>query len=182
MAKKKKKNDNNSHLGDGGKTLLLVRHAKSSWADFDQKDFDRPLNDRGKKDAPDMAKRIRKDWDIELDAIISSPANRALSTAIYFAKALGIKKKHIIQIQELYEPTIEAFYNAVTELDDDFKSVALFSHNPGITAFANQLTHVHVDDMPTCSVFALHILNAEWKDFKTADKEFWFFDYPKNIR
>jgi phosphohistidine phosphatase len=164
------------------KTLLLIRHAKSSWADFEQKYFDRPLKERGKKDAPFMAKKIRKEKDIDLDAIISSPAKRAFSTANHFAKEFDVKKKHIIQIQELYEPTIEAFYDAVTELDDDYKSVALFSHNPGITAFANQLTHVHVDDMPTCSVFALHILNAEWKDLKTADKEFWFFDYPKNIR
>ena len=158
------------------KTLLLIRHAKSSWADFEQKDFDRPLNDRGKIDAPAMAKRIKKDWDIKLDAIISSPANRALSTAVYFAKGFDIKKKHIIKIQELYEPSIEAFYNSVTELDDEYKRIALLSHNPGITAFANQLTNVHVDDMPTCGVFALHILNAEWKNFKTADKEFWFFD------
>ncbi len=164
------------------KTLLLIRHAKSSWADFEQKDFDRPLSDRGKKDAPAMAKRIRKEKDIKLDGIISSPANRAFETAKHFAKGFDIKKKRIIQISELYEPTIEAFYNAVTDLDDEYKNVALFSHNPGITAFVNQLTNVHVDDMPTCSIFALYILHDEWKDFRTADKEFWFFDYPKNLK
>jgi phosphohistidine phosphatase len=164
------------------KTLLLIRHAKSSWADFEQKDFDRPLNERGKKDAPFMAKKIRKEKDIDLDAIISSPAKRAFSTANHFAKEFDVKKKHIIQVPELYEPTIEAFYNTVATLDDEYRNVALFSHNPGITAFANQLTNVHVDDMPTCSVFALYISHDEWKNFKTADKEFWFFDYPKNIR
>lgn len=163
------------------KLLLLVRHAKSSWDDINQKDFDRPLNDRGKKDAPAMSKKIRKEKDVELDAIISSPAKRAIETAKYFAKDFDIKKKHVVEIQKLYEPTIDAFYNTIINIDDAYKSVALFSHNPGITAFANQLTNVHIDDMPTCSVFALRILDDEWKNFQIAEKEFWFFDYPKNI-
>lgn len=161
------------------KTLLLIRHAKSSWDDINQKDFDRPLNERGKKDASAMAKIIRKEKDAELDAIISSPAKRAFETAKYFSKEFNIKKKHIIEIPKLYEPDIDAFYNAIINLDDDYKSVALFSHNPGITAFVNQLTNVHVDDMPTCSIFALRILNKEWKNFEQAEKEFWFFEYPK---
>lgn len=163
------------------KSLLLIRHAKSSWANFEQKDFDRPLNERGKKDAPAMAKRLRKEKDITVDLIISSPAKRAISTVNFFADEFDVKKKHIIEIPALYEPVMEAFYNAIITLDDAYKCVSLFSHNPGITSFANQLTNVHVDDMPTCSVFALRVLNDEWKNFKTAEKEFWFFDYPKNF-
>lgn len=163
------------------KSLLLIRHAKSSWNDIGQKDFERPLNERGKKDAPAMAKRLRKEKDITIDAIVSSPAKRAFTTANYFADEFQVKKKHIIQIPKLYEPTIEAFYNAILHVDDDYKSIALFSHNPGITAFVNQLTDVHIDDMPTCSVFALRMLSDEWKNFKTTEKEFWFFDYPKNV-
>ncbi|HEY2727352.1 MAG TPA: histidine phosphatase family protein, partial [Parafilimonas sp.] len=93
------------------KSLLLVRHAKSSWEDIAQKDFDRPLNQRGKKDAPAMAKRIRKEKKLQLDAIISSPAKRALSTAKFFADEFDIKKKHIIEKPELYEAAIENFYN-----------------------------------------------------------------------
>ena len=67
-------------LGDGGKTLLLIRHAKSSWDNFALTDFDRPLNDRGKNDAPEMAKRLI-DKKINIDAFISSPAKRAKKTA-----------------------------------------------------------------------------------------------------
>lgn len=163
------------------KFLLLIRHAKSSWNDFEQKDFDRPLNERGKKDTPAMAKRLRKEKGISIDLIVSSPAKRAITTAGYFADEFQVKKKQIIEIPTLYEPTMEAFYNAIINLDDECKCAALFSHNPGITSFANQLTNVHVDDMPTCSVFGLRILNNEWKNFKTAEKEFWFFDYPKNF-
>lgn len=162
------------------KSLLIVRHAKSSWEDAYQKDFDRPLNDRGKKDAPAMAKRLHKEKAVELDAIISSPAKRAFTTAKFFADEFEVKKKNIIEWPELYDASVDKFYTAVIGLVDDYNSVALFSHNPGITAFANSLTNARVDDMPTCAVFAIHIKTNSWKDFETAEKEFWFFDYPKN--
>jgi len=173
------KEDENAPSG-GGKQLLLVRHAKSSWADAMQKDFDRPLNDRGEKDAEAMAKRLVKK-DISIDAFISSPAKRAFSTARYFAKRFDVKKKNIIQAPALYEASVDNFYKTIQEADNKCKTIAVFSHNPGITAFVNTLTDVHVDDMPTCSVFAVRIQVAEWKDFKDAQKQFWFFDYPKNI-
>lgn len=162
------------------KSLLIVRHAKSSWADLAQKDFDRPLNERGKKDAPAMAKRLHKEKDIKLDAIISSPAKRAFATAKFFAEEFDVKKKNIIEWPDLYEASIEKFYEAVNNLNDDYTTVALFSHNPGITAFVNELTKTRIDDMPTCAVFALHIKAKSWKDFKTAQKDFGFFDYPKS--
>ncbi len=162
------------------KSLLIVRHAKSSWADLSQKDFDRPLNERGKKDAPAMAKRLHNEKDIQLDAIISSPAKRAFTTAKFFAVEFNVKKKNIIQYPHLYEASIEKFYEAVSNLNDDYSTVALFSHNPGITAFVNELTNTRIDDMPTCAVFALHIRTKSWKDFRDAEKDFWFFDYPKN--
>ena len=163
------------------KSLLIIRHAKSSWENISQKDFDRPLNDRGKKDAPAMAKRLHKEKDIALDAIISSPAKRAFTTAKFFADEFNVKKKNIIEWPELYEASIDKFYKAVMNLDDSYITVALFSHNPGITAFANELTNTRIDDMPTCAVFALHIKTNRWEDFRNAEKEFWFFDYPKSI-
>jgi len=162
------------------KTLLLVRHAKSSWDDPSQQDYDRPLNDRGKSDAPAMAKRLHKEKAIALDGIISSPAKRAFSTAKFFAEEFDIRKKNIIEAPGLYNATIDDFYAAVAGLDDSYKSVALFSHNPGITVFSNILTNTRIDDMPTCAIFALHVKADYWKDFKTAKKDFWFFDYPKN--
>jgi len=127
-----------------------------------------------------MAKRVHAEKDVQLDAIISSPAKRAFTTAKFFADAFDIKKKNIIEWPELYEASLDKFYNAVIKLNDDYTSVALFSHNPGITAFANSLTNARIDDMPTCAVFAIYIKTNSWKDFETAEKEFWFFDYPKN--
>ena len=161
------------------KSLLLIRHAKSSW-DFDVEDFERPLNNRGNKDAPEMAKRLIKK-DIKIDAFVSSPANRALSTAIHFIKEYGKKKKNIITIPSLYHATPKNFYSVIEELDNDLKTVALFSHNPGITEFANDLTNTPVDDMPTCAVYAVKADIKKWKDFREAKKEFWFFDYPKAV-
>lgn len=160
------------------KSLLLVRHAKSSW-DFDVEDFDRPLNHRGETDAPAMAKRLLK-RDIKIDAFVSSPAKRAFTTAALFADVYDKKRKNIIIIPALYEAAVDDFFNAVAGLDSDFKTVALFSHNPGITAFANKLNCGTIDDMPTCAVFAVKADIKKWQDFAAAKKEFWFFDYPKS--
>jgi phosphohistidine phosphatase len=161
------------------KQLLLVRHAKSSWDDPSLSDFDRPLNDRGKKDAPEMAKRL-SDKKVKIDRFVSSPAKRARQTCKYFAKQFDVKKKNVVLEPKLYEATEGTFYEVVKSLKDKWDSVAIFSHNPGITGFANSLTTTRVDDMPTCSVFAIKVDSKKWKDFREAKKEFLFLDYPRN--
>jgi phosphohistidine phosphatase len=160
------------------KTLLLIRHAKSDWNDPALKDFDRPLNERGKKNAPEMAKRLL-DKDIKIDTLISSPAKRAKKTAELIAKEYDIKKEKIIFIDQLYLAEPSVFFDVISQIDDEHKHVALFSHNPGITDFANQLADVRIDNIPTCGVFAIKMNGKHWKDFAEAEKEFWFFDYPK---
>ena len=160
------------------KTLLLVRHAKSDWNDATLSDFDRPLNDRGKKDAPLMAQRLR-DKKIVIDAFISSPAKRARKTAIIFANNYMREKEEIIFKPELYEADPKTFFNVISAVDDRYQNIAVFSHNFGLTEFANQLTDTRIDNIPTCGIFALKIDCKKWKDFKTAGKTFWFFDYPK---
>ena len=163
------------------KRIYLVRHAKSSWAQMDLNDFDRPLNERGQKDAPVMAERLYKKK-IEIDALISSPAVRAKNTAILFSKVLDIKEKKITYVDELYHAGISNFDSVIASMDDDFKRIVLFSHNPGITEFANTLVNdVHVDNMPTCSIFAVEADVKKWKDFKNSKKTFLFFDYPKKF-
>jgi phosphohistidine phosphatase len=161
------------------KQLLLVRHAKSSWDDPSLSDFDRPLNDRGKKDAPEMAKRL-SDKNFRIDRFVSSPAKRARQTCKYFAKEFDVKKKNVVLEPRLYEATEANFYEVVKSFKDKWDSVAIFSHNPGITTFANSLTTTRVDDMPTCSVFAVKVDVKKWKEFREAKKEFLFLDYPKH--
>src|SRR5688572_24933654 len=145
------------------KTLIVVRHAKSSWAQLDQADIDRPLNDRGKKDAPEMAQRL-KEKPIKIDLLVSSPARRAKKTAKLFAEVYKIDKDSILIVDALYDASWDTFYKVVASLPDKASVVALFSHNPGITEFANTLTTIRIDDMPTCGVFAVSATIEKWTD------------------
>jgi len=160
------------------KHLLLVRHAKSSWDDFSIKDFDRPLNERGKKDAPMMAKRLLK-RDIMIDAFFSSPAKRARKTAEAFVKEYKSNKDQLIFLDELYLAGPSAFADVIKNTNDRYHTIAIFSHNEGITQFANSLTDTRTDNIPTSGVFAVKVKSKHWSDFADAKKEFWFFDYPK---
>jgi len=160
------------------KTLFLIRHAKSSWDNPSLSDFERPLNERGKKDAPAMAKKMSAKK-IRIDAFVSSPAKRAKQTCKQFAKEFDLKKKNIVFEPRLYEAGEENFSEVVKSLKNKWDSVAIVSHNPGITSFANSLTETHIDDMPTCSVLGIKINTEKWANFGPAKKEFWFFDYPK---
>ncbi|MDQ2718183.1 MAG: histidine phosphatase family protein [Bacteroidota bacterium] len=162
------------------KTLVLVRHAKSSWDNADLSDFERPLNERGKEDALIMAKRLI-DKKIKIDAFVSSPAKRARKTAKFFMEEYGENIKNLRLIPFLYEAAMNDFYHVVETLNDKDDAVALFSHNPGITEFVNSLHFSPVQDMPTCGVYALAIEIKYWKDFNNAVKKFLFFDYPKNV-
>lgn len=162
------------------KTITIVRHAKSSWNDITLSDEERPLTDRGRKNAPEMAGRLLKK-NIPIDVILSSPAVRALTTAEYFAREYDIKKKKIILVPELYTASHEAFVNTIRNAPEDADSIALFSHNNGITQFANSLSAARIDHMPTCSVFTVKVNIRQWSDFQPGEAEFYFFDYPKSL-
>lgn len=160
------------------KQLLIIRHAKSSWALAGQDDFDRPLNERGQRDAPMMAQRL-VDKGITIDAFIASPANRALTTANLFVDTMKAGKGKLKTIQKLYHAAPLVFFETIAAIDDSVQTAAIFSHNPGITSFVNELTKTRIDDMPTCAVFAITVATDHWKDFWQSQKTFWFFDYPK---
>ena len=175
-----KQSDKNSPPagGDGIKQLLLIRHAKSSWDDISISDFDRPLSNRGKSDAPVMAHRLL-DKKVAIDVFITSPAKRAKKTTTIFANEYKAGKDEIILRPELYGAAEDVFYEVISTTNDELNSIAIFSHNPGITGFANLLTNTRIDNIPTCGIFAVKIECKHWTDFKEAKKEFWFFDYPK---
>ena len=161
------------------KTLLIIRHAKSDQSFFGN-DFERPLNERGKKDAPVIAKRLL-DRNIVIDAFVCSPAKRAKRTAELFCETYKTNVDDIIFISALYHAPAPEFYEVIKNLDDHFNTVAIYAHNPGITYFVNDLIKdVIIDNMPTCGVFCVQVNINLWKDFTKAQKEFLFFDYPKN--
>jgi phosphohistidine phosphatase len=132
------------------KTLFLVRHAKSSWNEPGLPDKDRPLNDRGKRDAPKMGERLAKQ-DVKPDFILSSPASRALKTARIIAKRLDYKLKDILVDDRLYAAEADDLLHVIRELGDKPKSVMLIGHNPELTELAHRLSN-KITRMPTCAV------------------------------
>ena len=161
------------------KTLILVRHAKSDWSGEGLSDSERPLNERGKKDAPEMAKRLKKKG-LKIDAFISSPAKRAKKTAKYFAEEFGLNKDSILIEPKLYGALPSGFETVIASLDNKHDTIVVFSHNPGITDYTNTLTTVHTDNSPTCGIFAVQADVERWGEFTKAGKSFLFYDYPKN--
>ena len=127
-----------------------------------------------------MANRLL-DRKAKIDRFVSSPAKRAFSTAWAFASAYDQKKTDIVQEPELYLPAPDAFYTVMEKFKDKDKSVAIISHNNGITDFANSLQLVKLDNMPTCSIFAFRAKTDSWESIRKAEKEFIFFDYPKKV-
>lgn len=164
------------------KTLLLIRHAKSSWANALQSDYDRPLNERGKGDAPRIGERLRA-LSILPDEIVASTAKRAAQTAKLIATAIGFDHSKIRWMDKLYHCNSEVFEEVVRDLDDTCKTVFIVAHNPGVTEFANSLdTNFRIDNMPTCGVVGAHTEQASaWSDFMRAVKEVFLFEYPKKL-
>jgi phosphohistidine phosphatase len=160
------------------KQLFIIRHAKSDQSFFGN-DFERPLNERGRSDAPLMAKRLL-DKKYKIDTLVSSPAVRAKQTAELFSEILKMPAPEIIFISALYHASPEIFYEVVSGLPDDMNVIAIFSHNPGISYFVNSLgTGTKVDNMPTCAVFGVSADITAWSGFNKAKKEFLLFNYPK---
>ena len=160
------------------KTLLIVRHAKSSWDNPSLSDFDRPLNDRGHNDAPRMGKRL-KEKDLTPDIIISSPANRAFTTSKIIAESIGFPVSSIVTNRNLYHATEDEILDVVHSLNEKTDVVMLFGHNPGLTDFVNSITKSHIDNIPTCGIVACKFKVDRWKDIAWGKGKVLFFDYPK---
>lgn len=161
------------------KTLYLMRHAKSSW-DFEElSDKLRPLNDRGRDDAPLMGQALAKRH-IHLDLLVSSPAVRALSTAALVAKEVDYPPDRIEVVESIYEATVPDLLAVVHQLPDAADSVLLVGHNNTITEFANLLSPSSIPDMPTASIVCLKFSTTRWADVDRANAEYYFFDKPKN--
>lgn len=161
------------------KILYLVRHAKSSWSDISLSDFDRPLNKRGQRDAPVMGKRL-KQRGVQPDAILSSPAKRAIDTAELIAGKIGVSNKSIIRDQSIYEATIGELLTLIQALPDRFGSAMLFGHNPAMEGLVNLLSETHIERMPTCAIVTLQFSSPHWKDAGSCPAKLLDFDYPKN--
>lgn len=158
------------------KTLILVRHAKSDHKhDPTIEDFDRPLNHRGKHDAPDMARRFKKTG-MKVDALISSPAVRALSTAEDFAMELNMP---IQTDKRIYEAGLRELLAVVRELDDRHSSVMLTGHNPGMSELLHYLTGTTRVDLPTAAVAVIELPLESWRNTSAGKGELKSISTPK---
>lgn len=160
------------------RTLVMIRHAKSSWANPLQSDFDRSLNERGEKDAPEMGKKLKK-LNIIPDLIVASSAKRTRQTAKRIAKEVGYDIDNIKWEEKLYHCIPSVLEEVIYEIDNKVKTVFIVAHNPGITEFVNQLApDFKTDNMPTAGVVAAHVKTDEWNNFTIATKTVFLFEYP----
>jgi phosphohistidine phosphatase len=162
------------------KTLYLIRHAKSSWAEVGMKDFDRSLEERGLKDAPKMAKLLRG-MSVQPDYMVSSPAKRAFTTAQYFALGLDFPIDKIEKEMAIYEAEESALLHIIREFPDDKKNILMFGHNPGFTYFANGFAIKHIENVPTCGIVVIEFTGSKWKDFNKKTATVRDFLYPKSL-
>ena len=160
------------------KMLYVIRHAKSSWSEPGLDDFERPLNERGQKDAPEMAQRLKKKG-VKPDLIISSTALRAYRTAQIFAEALDYAYDRIALKPDLYETDIETVFEVVRGIDPQAETVLIFGHNPTLTYFVNDLAATRIDNIPTAGIAAV-ALDGCWSEAKENGGKLVWFDYPKN--
>jgi phosphohistidine phosphatase len=159
------------------KTLFLVRHAKSSRDEVVLSDRERPLAERGERDAPEMGRRLAQ-RQVQPDLILSSPARRALETAQIIARKLGYKSKQIVIEDRLYPGQMDELLEVIHGLDDKLKRVMLFGHNPALVELAHYLSNT-ITRMPTCSVAEFAFKAKSWSKIGNATLAAVMLDYPK---
>ena len=161
------------------KILTLVRHAKSSWKDTSLTDRDRPLNNRGKRDAPEMGRRIAAAG-IRPSLIVSSPATRAWTTAKVIANEIGYPREFLQRDNALYLASVNGILDVIASQDVGFNSLMLVGHNPGFTDLANYLVPGLTNNVPTAGVISIELDTDEWTLYDKPDTELLLYDFPKN--
>lgn len=156
-----------------------MRHAKSSW-DFEElSDHDRPLENRGRKDAPLMGRELVS-REITIDLLMSSTAVRALTTATLVARELEYDTDKIAIEEEIYKADKQELLNIITSIPNQFDNVMLIGHNNTITELANLLSPDLIPEIPTAGVVALSFECGTWSEITKENATLQFFDYPKN--
>lgn len=160
------------------KIVILVRHAKSSKDDPALADFERPLNDRGRRDAPMMAQRLQRAG-LAPDLLVSSPALRAITTAHAFADVLRIGHEKISVQPRLYNASAGEILRVLQTTDERATEAWLFAHNPGISEAALRLAECPFDQMPTCACARIELKVKLWSEVLAGCGRLTLFSYPK---
>lgn len=162
------------------KKLIIVRHAKSSWDHAGLDDHDRPLNRRGKKNAPEMGRRLAK-RNINPEIIISSSAKRAAATARRIAEEISFPVSDIRKESLFYHGSISDIVAVLQSVSDDINTVMIFGHNPGFTDLTNFLSGSDIYNIPTCGNAEIDFDVFSWRELGENSGNLVYFDYPKKI-
>lgn len=163
------------------RTIVLIRHAKSSWDNPDLADFDRPLNDRGFTDAPLMGKQLALQG-LHFDAVIASPSKRTTQTLSFLLKELKFPESKIIWDSSIFHSSSDNLLRILRDLDASVKTVALVGHNPSMTDLANYLqSDTMIENVPTCGIVCVSAELPTWNDLQRQKAKLEFFIYPKAI-
>lgn len=164
------------------KQITLIRHAKSSWDNPTLRDFDRPLNKRGEKDAPFMGSKLLEEG-VKFDQIISSPAKRTTLTIEKICPKINFPIDQILWEESLFHSSMRNVLQLLSVLDDDINSAAIVGHNPSITDTANFLQNdLHIDNIPTAGIISIKYDIDDWTDILDSKGTLSFYIYPKKFR
>ena len=163
------------------KRLIIVRHAKSSW-EGNLDDRDRPLNGRGERDIQLVASTAKTLIGEQPDAIWTSPAKRAHSTAMKLTAAMGYPAGCLSVIEELYTFNHRNQMAVIAQCDDDHDSLMIFSHNHGLTDLINHLTSEELSNLPTCGMAIIDLPIPSWKSVANSQGVLVQSLYPRDLK
>ena len=161
------------------KMLLLMRHAKSSWDNPSERDFDRPLADRGKRDAPRIGRALKERGPVP-DLIVSSPAARARETVEAVIKAAGFTAP--LQFDDnIYEASLAELMRVIRSQPDDSSTVLMVGHNPGFEGLIYRLSGAS-ERMPTAALAAIEFQVDRWQDIEDGQGKLLWHLTPRQLR
>lgn len=160
------------------KTVYILRHAKSSWSDPTLADIERPLNKRGKRDAPLMAEIMRR-FNYIPDRIYLSPSARTRATIKPIVKILEIPKEQISIEYPLYHGYYDDYEAIIQNIDADIDSILMVGHNPGITYIANSCAGPILDNVPTSGLLVIQSSIDDWNSFSFSESTLVKYHFPK---
>ena len=161
------------------KSLIIVRHCKSSWADLSLSDFDRPLNKRGNIDGELMSNYLREK-EKKIDKLILSTSKRTRLTSKYFTEKIHFDS--ISYIDELYHASYSDIINIISKVENNFNSVMVIGHNPGLTELINQYTIMNIYNLPTTGVVKVEFKGDKWDRITENKGIIVYKKFPKELK
>lgn len=161
--------------------LTLIRHGKSSWDDSSLSDWERPLKNRGKKDALLIGNRLKTEKIIP-DKIVSSSARRAYDSAKLIAECLQYPESEIAITDDVYFATMAQLIGIMKNLNNKWEHVFLFGHNPYFTDLANKYGKNLIPNLPTTGVYQISFICDRWEDVSKDNGKCSFFLTPRELK